>query len=91
MTSRLRPFISSMFIGRCPQNFKRRLHEMKRRVSGRSHEVIYFHQIDDPYSHLLAQALAKVQSSYDIDLELRIVPAPADDAAPERAALEDYS
>ena len=32
-----------------------------------------------------------MQSSYDIDLELRIVPAPADDAAPERAALEDYS
>ena len=64
---------------------------MKRRVSGRSHEVVYFHQIDDPYSHLLVQALARLQSSYDIDLELRIVPAPADDAAPERAALEDYS
>ena len=91
MTSRLRSFISSTFTGRRLQNIKRGLHEMKRRVSGRSHEVVYFHQIDDPYSHLLAQALAKVQSSYDIDLELRIVPAPADDAAPERAALEDYS
>ena len=91
MTSRLRSFISSTFTGRRLQNIKRGLHEMKRRVSGRSHEVIYFHQIDDPYSHLLVQALARVQSSYDIDLELRIVPAPADDAAPERAALEDYS
>ncbi|MEC8177095.1 MAG: DsbA family protein [Pseudomonadota bacterium] len=91
MTSRLRSFISSTFTGRRLQNIKRGLHEMKRRVSGRSHQVVYFHQIDDPYSHLLAQALAKVQSSYDIDLELRIVPAPADDAAPERAALEDYS
>ena len=91
MTSRLRSFISSTFTGRRLQNIKRGLHEMKRRVSGRSHEVVYFHQIDDPYSHLLVQALARVQSSYDIDLELRIVPAPADDAAPERAALEDYS
>ena len=80
-----------MFTGRRLQNIKRGLHEMKRRVSGRSHQVVYFHQIDDPYSHLLVQALARVQSSYDIDLELRIVPAPADDAAPERTALEDYS
>ena len=91
MTSRLRSFISSTFTGRRLQNIKRGLHEMKRRVSGRSHEVVYFHQIDDPYSYLLVQALARLQSSYDIDLELRIVPAPADDAAPERAALEDYS
>ena len=91
MTSRLRSFISSTFTGRRLQNIKRGLHEMKRRVSGRSHEVVYFHQIDDPYSHLLVQALARVQSSYDIDLKLRIVPAPDDDAAPERAALEDYS
>ena len=91
MTSRLRSFVSSTFTGRRLQNIKRGLHEMKRRVSGRSHEVVYFHQIDDPYSHLLVQALARVQSSYDIDLELRIVPAPDDDAAPERVALEDYS
>ena len=91
MTSRLRSFISSTFTGRRLQNIKRGLHEMKRRVSGRSHQVVYFHQIDDPYSYLLVQALARLQSSYDIDLELRIVPAPADDAAPERAALEDYS
>ena len=91
MTSRLRPLITSVFTGRRLQNIKRGLHEMKRRVSGRSHQVVYFHQIDDPYSHLLVQALARVQSSYDIDLQLRIVPPPADDAAPERIALEDYS
>ena len=91
MTSPLRPFISSMFTSRRLQNIKRGLYEMKRRASGRSHQVVYFHQIDDPYSHLLVQALERVQSSYDIDLELRIVPPPVDDAAPERAALEDYS
>ena len=91
MKSHLRPLITSVFTGRRLQNIKRGLHEMKRRVSGRSHQVVYFHQIDDPYSHLLVQALARVQSSYDIDLQLRIVPPPADDAAPERIALEDYS
>ena len=82
MTSRLRSFISSIVYRSSPAKYQTRLHEMKRRVSGRSHQVVYFHQIDDPYSHLLVQALARVQSSYDIDLELRIVPAPADDAAP---------
>ena len=91
MTSRLRSLIASVSFGRRLQNIKRSLHEMRRRVSGRSHQVIYFHQIDDPYSHLRVQALARVQSSFDIDLQLRIVPAPSDDAAPERIALEDYS
>lgn len=91
MKSSLRPLITSVSTGRRLQNIRRGLHEMKRRVSGRSHQVVCFHQIDDPYSHLLAQAMARVQSSYDIDIQLRIVPPPADDAAPERTALEEYS
>jgi 2-hydroxychromene-2-carboxylate isomerase len=91
MTSRLRPFMVSLMTGRRLQKIQRGLHELRRRMSGRSHQVIYFHQIDDPYSHLLVQALMRIQSSYDIDLQLRIVPSPSDEVAPERTALENYS
>ncbi|CAI8436150.1 MAG: DsbA family protein [PS1 clade bacterium] len=91
MLSRLRPYITAIFTGRRLQKIKRGAHELRRRATGSSHRVIYFHQIDDPYSHLLAQALTRVQGSYDIDLQMRLVPPPADDAAPERKALEGYS
>ncbi|MEC7234523.1 MAG: 2-hydroxychromene-2-carboxylate isomerase, partial [Pseudomonadota bacterium] len=34
--------------------------------SGAPHVVEYFHQLDDPYSHLTAQVLNKFAARYDI-------------------------
>ena len=60
-------------------------------MTGQRAEVLYFHQVDDPYSHLTAQVLQDLQSRYDIDLKVLLVDQPADDAAPERDALIAYS
>ena len=62
-----------------------------RKMSGRPPELLYFHQPDDPYSHLTAQVLQDLQSRYDVDLRVMLVDAPEDDAAPERDALAVYS
>ena len=40
--------------------------EAKRKKAGAPHMVEYFHQLDDPYSHLAAQVLAKFAAQYDI-------------------------
>lgn len=45
------------------------LRELRRRVSAAPHRVRYFHQVDDPYSHLAAQALAPLCEGYGIELE----------------------
>lgn len=54
-------------------------------------EVHYFHQSDDPYSHLAAQRLRDFRARYAIDLVCHIVPPPDDGAAPERARLAAWS
>ena len=42
--------------------------ENKRQEENRPHEVLYFHKVDDPYSHLTIQYIEKLKSSFDIIL-----------------------
>ncbi len=65
--------------------------EAARRRDGRPHHIRFFHQLDDPYSHLLAQALCAFERRYEVELELHLVPPPEDWAAPERDMLRRYS
>lgn len=70
---------------------RRWLAERRRRLRGAPHRVRYFHQVDDPYSHLSAQILPALVERYAIELEPWLVSAPSDEAAPERARLEAYA
>lgn len=65
--------------------------EKRRRAAGEPHRVDYFHQVDDPYSWLLVQALPHLLSRYDVDMRCHLVSDPEDWAAPERAMLEAWS
>ncbi len=65
--------------------------ERERRRKGEPHRIEFFHQVDDPYSHLLAQALLKLQERYDVEVVTWLVEPPEDWAAPARALLESYS
>lgn len=69
----------------------RRKAENKRLSERRGHRVEYFHQVDDPYSHLMLQMLPALSERYDIAIAPQIVPPPDDWAAPERARLIAYS
>ncbi len=91
MASKITPLVSSIITDKRLVGFKRRIFELRRRLSGAAHEVHYFHQMDDPYSHLVAQMLPTLQSRYDICINVHMVGAPSDEAAPERKALENYS
>lgn len=50
--------------------------EAARVAERRPHEVRYFHQPDDPYSHLAAQALRPFLERYDVQLQARVVAQP---------------
>ena len=65
--------------------------ERERRRKGEPHRIEFFHQVDDPYSHLLAQALVKLQERYEVEVVTWLVEPPEDWAAPARALLESYS
>ena len=53
--------------------------------------VHYFHQVDDPYSQLLLQALPALAENYTVRLSIHLVPPPEDAAAPDRRRLETWS
>ena len=53
--------------------------------------IDYFHQADDPYSHLIAQLLRPLARLYGLDVRPWLVPPPDDAAAPERARLAAYA
>lgn len=65
--------------------------ERERQRKGEPHRIEFFHQVDDPYSHLLAQALVKLQERYEVEVAVWLVEPPEDWAAPARALLESYS
>ena len=47
--------------------------ESSRQAANRPHEVLYFHKVDDPYSHLTIQCLEQLESSYEITLKFILV------------------
>lgn len=53
--------------------------------------IDYFHQPDDPYSHLAAQLIAPLAERYGLLVRPWLVPPPDDAAAPERERLAAYA
>ncbi|SVB84214.1 uncharacterized protein METZ01_LOCUS237068, partial [marine metagenome] len=43
--------------------------EAARQEEKRPHEILYFHKVDDPYSHLTIQCIEELKSSFDIVLK----------------------
>ncbi len=64
---------------------------ISRRLRGGAATVHYFHQADDPYSHLAAQTLDRLVRRYRIKLAPHLVPAPSVAAAPDRARLSHWA
>ncbi|MFN3859100.1 MAG: DsbA family protein [Caulobacter sp.] len=54
-------------------------------------QVRYFHQADDPYSHLAAQLLDRLAATYGLALTVHLVPAPEESAAPDADRLAGWS
>ncbi len=91
MASRIGKLVTGLITSKRLQTLQRKIKASKRRFLGQRAEVLYFHQPDDPYSHLTAQILADFQMRYDVELKVVLVDEPLDDVAPERQALRDYS
>ena len=65
--------------------------EEKRQKANRSHTVYYFHEVNDPYSHLCAQILKPLIDHYEIDLVPLIVGKPPKSSTPETEMLMTHS
>lgn len=83
--------LAAYFTGQMRLESRRRKVEARRRQAKGNHVISYFHQVDDPYSHLAVQAIYRLQERYDIELSPFLVGPPADWATPERAFLNAYA
>ncbi len=72
-------------------NTRRFLHEQKRKLLKNSHEIHFFFQIDDPYSFLASQLLKDFIKKYDVTINVHLVAAPDDQAAPKKKELTNFS
>jgi 2-hydroxychromene-2-carboxylate isomerase len=66
---------------------KRAAAEKSRNAEGRAHVVEYFHQVDDPYSHLMAQVVAQFSERYDIEIVPHLIRATGGSSQPEEEKL----
>ncbi len=83
----LRRIISKRVLGReadpAVLQARRQKAEARRVRRGAPHVVEYFHQLDDPYSHLAAQVLATFAARYDVVLRLHLIRASGGASQPE--------
>ncbi len=88
---RIGPLVAQTITSPRTRALRRWVAERRRRLRGEPHQVHYFHQVGDPYSHLAAQVLGKLVERYDVSLVPHLVGPPPDSAAPERAKLEAFA
>ena len=81
---------SAFLTSRTLRDTRRAIQALRRKLSGARPTLHYFHQADDPYSHVAAQALASLVARYNVLFVPWIVPPPDDAAAPEREMLRVY-
>ena len=82
--------VSSLLTSRALRNTRRALFALRRRLTGGTPTVHYFHQADDPYSHVAVQLLAPLRERYRIALKVWLVAPPDEAAAPEMELLRAY-
>lgn len=88
---RILRFLMARYLGRIANTKqigrRRARFEKKRLAEGRGHEVEYFHQLDDPYSHLTAQVIARFAARYDVTVVPHLVRAAGGKNQPEQDKL----
>lgn len=91
LKSLLAPHVSSFLTN--PDRLRRRRAkaENQRQNRGEPHRLYYFHDVSDPYSHLMVQLLPGLSAAYDIEIECHLVNPPPDWAVPDRDRLNAYA
>ena len=91
MRASIQRTVTSVITSARLRQWQRQWKAFQRSVTGASAQVHYFHQTDDPYSHLASSQLAALEQRYAITLVRHDVPAPEASAAPEPKLLSEWS
>jgi len=83
--------VANLITSRTLRSLSFSLAAARRHLSGKPALVHYYHQVDDPYSHLMLQVLPVLMQRHRFTLKLHLVPPPSEDAAPDRERLQAWS
>lgn len=86
---RIQTELAAFLNGDALRDFRRNIAEARRVLRRRAHQVHYFHEIPDPYSHLAAQILPELSRRYDIEIVPHLVGEPQE--VPEPQMLSAYA
>ena len=89
--NKLRSRLINFLVSDAAQSARRALAEKRRKISGRSHVVSVFLELDDPYSYLLAHYLPSFAESYDVQLHYFLAQARGDAYRPRADMLAVYA
>lgn len=73
------------------QSFRRRRARLKRRLSSKTPEIHYFHQVDDPYSHLAVQKLDQLRSTYPMPFKVHLCAQPGAEYLGSSEHFDDWA
>ncbi|MEM7020188.1 MAG: DsbA family protein [Pseudomonadota bacterium] len=77
LKTRIRSTMMRLFTSEGYQRSLRRRRRLMRKLSGGAAIVHYFHQVDDPYSHLALQKLEQLKAAYNLPFKMHLVSKPA--------------
>ncbi len=91
LANRIAPYLTSAVSSQRTLELQRAWQEIKRKRRGQTHEVLLFHKVDDPYSHLLLQMLQRLRGDFDIKVKPQIIHTLDERMFPEPGLLEEWS
>jgi 2-hydroxychromene-2-carboxylate isomerase len=86
--TRIKSIVTRFIASNTKRDLLRTLARVKR--SGQS-TVHYFHQVDDPYSHMAAQKLEALQKRYRVNFEYHLVSAPSPDEQGDSSRFQHWA
>ncbi len=72
-------------------SYLRKKGRLKRRIKGALPVVYYFHNVEDPYSHLAVQKLDALKANYRIDFHAHLVREPGFDYQGDQLRFHDWA
>ncbi|WND02675.1 DsbA family protein [Temperatibacter marinus] len=87
----LRPFGAEWITSSFKLGLERRLQEWKRKLTGKEHELLYFHRADDPYCQLMVQILPELAQRFQVTIRPKVLERLPGSMYPDPIRFEAYS
>ncbi len=85
----IQPYGARLISSNALFKFKRQLHEAKRKLLGRPHNIELYLRINDPYSYLLVQVLADFERDFAVQIAFKTILTLQQDMYPEAELWHD--